>query len=120
MRLGTALVFLLLLWSNLGAEPFPYTYTEPAGTAFAETFIYSCCLNNTSTGKCQVWQLKVCTPNQNGTTAEVINGSFNVPIRADELPKACRQTVTTRNSDGNETAPGVVLLSTDPHVFNAP
>jgi len=41
-----------------------------------------------------------------------------IDIGADEVPKACRQSVTTKNVDGNETAPGVVLLPVDPHVFN--
>ena len=100
------------------AENFPVSYTEPSGTGFAQTCVYSCVQYNTSVCQCVPTIVRVCTANQNGATAEVINVSWDVPIKDGQLPVCVNYAVTSRDSEGNESAQ--VAPAAGSHVFTAP
>ena len=111
-------VLLLLLPVLAHGEPVPVTYTEPSGTGFAQSCVYSCVQHNTDACACTPKDRQVCTDNQNTGTAAVINVSFNVPLRDGQLPACVNFAVTTKDSDGNESA--LVFPVAGPHIFDAP
>jgi len=114
------LLFILLMFLAIGAygEPVEVDYTEPAGTGFTQTCVYSCVQHNTSICNCTPKDRQVCTDNQTTGTAVAIEVFINIPLRDGQLPACANVGVTTRDSGGNESA--LVLSANNPHVFSAP
>jgi hypothetical protein len=113
-------LLLVILLSRAGAETIEVDFTEPADQAgtLLETRVYSCCTNNNSVSVCKEWQLKLTFPSDDGNGGDAKNGTYNVPIREDELPKTCRTAFTSVNTpDLNETNPNAVTQS---DTFTAP
>jgi len=113
------IILLLLLPSIALGEALSAQYTEPAGT-IQDTSLWVCIQkrNDSQLCTCTNFQRVVVTPDQSGATAATINPSYNIPIKADELPLSVRWSATARTANGNETAP----LDVTPvcHVFTSP
>lgn len=109
---------ILLLPALAFSETFTVTYTEPTGTAFTESCVYSCTQYNTSVCTCVPQALRGCQANLNGATAEATSISFNIPIKDGQLPVCVNYAVTSRDSEGNESAQ--VAPAAGSHVFTAP
>lgn len=118
MRYTINLLAMIVIPSIVMAEAFPVSYTEPSGTGFAKTCVYSCEQKKVNVCTCTPTQLRVCTENQNGSTAATISVTWNIPIKDGELPVCVNYAVTARDSTGNESAQ--VPPATGSHVFTAP
>lgn len=111
-------VLFLLLPVMVQAESVEVDYTEPAGTGFTESCVYSCVQYNTDVCTCVPQAIRVCTDNQTTGTAVAIEVFFNVPIKDGQLPACVNVGVRTKDAEGNESV--LVAPTGGSHVFNAP
>ena len=111
-------VLLLLLPVLAQAESIEIDYTEPTGTVFTQSCVYSCVQYRTDVCTCTPKDKHVCTDNQNTGTASAIEVFINIPVKDGQLPACVNVGVTTRDAEGNESA--LVLPAAGSHVFNAP
>ncbi len=113
---GVLLFFLTAALAN--AANFPVSYTEPSGTGFQKTCVYSCQEVNKSSCSCKPKDLKACTDNQSGSTAATINVAWNIIIQPEDLPLCVNYAVVSRDSNGNESS--LVYPAAGSFVFPVP